>query len=78
MRAMSPCTRTARGSSTSTPVVGDLDLAFDAVELPADTGLTMTAYAAEPGTASADGLSLLASWSASLEQLETPDEAKRT
>ena len=48
------------------PVVGDLGLAFDAMELPADSGLTLTAYTAEPGTASAEKLALLASWSAPL------------
>jgi transcriptional regulator with XRE-family HTH domain len=48
------------------PIVGDLSLAFDAMELPADSGLTLTAYTAEPGTASAEKLALLASWSAPL------------
>ena len=46
------------------PVVGRLDLAFEAMELSADTGLTLTAYSAEPGSSSEDGLRLLASWSA--------------
>jgi transcriptional regulator with XRE-family HTH domain len=46
------------------PVVGRLDLAFDALQLPAQPGLTLTAYTAEPGTPSADALALLASWSA--------------
>jgi transcriptional regulator with XRE-family HTH domain len=49
------------------PAVGRLDLAFDAMELPAEAGLTLTAYTAEPGTASEDGLRLLATWSATLE-----------
>ncbi|HEY1917314.1 MAG TPA: helix-turn-helix transcriptional regulator [Streptosporangiaceae bacterium] len=49
------------------PVVGDLALGFEAVPLPADPGLTLTAYSAEPGSASQDALKLLASWSA------TPD-----
>ena len=55
------------------PVVGDLDLAYDAMELSADPGLTIVAYSAEPGTASHDGLNLLASWAATLER-----EAERT
>jgi transcriptional regulator with XRE-family HTH domain len=50
------------------PVVGDLMLAYDAMELPADTGLTIIAYTAEPGTPAHDGLSLLASWAATLDQ----------
>jgi len=53
------------------PVVGDLSLTFEAMELPADTGLTLTAYSAEPGSPSHDALKLLASWSATLDQAET-------
>ncbi|HET9169032.1 MAG TPA: helix-turn-helix transcriptional regulator [Actinospica sp.] len=48
------------------PAVGDLDLVYDAMELPADPGLTLVAYSAEPGSASQDGLDLLASWAATL------------
>ncbi|MEV0718460.1 helix-turn-helix transcriptional regulator [Asanoa sp. NPDC050611] len=47
------------------PVVGLLDLAFEAMPLPADPGLTLVAYSAEAGTPAADGLRLLASWAAS-------------
>ena len=46
------------------PVVGRLDLAFEAMPLPADPGLTLTAYSAEAGTAAHDTLRLLASWAA--------------
>ncbi|MFE5838818.1 helix-turn-helix transcriptional regulator [Arthrobacter sp. NPDC056493] len=46
------------------PSVGDLHLAFDALELPNAPGLTLTAYSADPGTPSEDGLRLLASWAA--------------
>jgi hypothetical protein len=46
------------------PVVGVLDLIYEAMELPADRGLTMFTYTAEPGTPSEDGLKLLASWAA--------------
>ena len=49
------------------PVVGELALTFEELPLPADPGLTMTAYTAEPGSASHDTLALLASWTA------TPD-----
>jgi PAS domain-containing protein len=48
------------------PVVGDLELAFDAMELPGNSGLTMIAYSAEPGSPSEDNLKLLASWSATV------------
>ncbi|WP_194396219.1 helix-turn-helix transcriptional regulator [Microbacterium atlanticum] len=47
------------------PVVGDLELTYEAFELPADPGLTMSTYTAEPGTPSADALRLLGSWAAS-------------
>jgi transcriptional regulator with XRE-family HTH domain len=46
------------------PAVGILDLMFEAMALEADEGLTLTAYTAEPGTPSHDGLRLLASWAA--------------
>ncbi|GIF74612.1 helix-turn-helix domain-containing protein [Asanoa siamensis] len=46
------------------PVVGRLDLAFEAMPLPADPGLTLTAYSAEAGSRAADNLRLLASWAA--------------
>ena len=46
------------------PAVGDPHLGFDALELPGEPGLTLTAYSPEPGTPSADNLALLASWAA--------------
>ncbi|SIR95528.1 helix-turn-helix transcriptional regulator [Microbacterium sp. RURRCA19A] len=46
------------------PVVGDLELAYEAFELPADPGLTVSTYTAEPGSPSADALRVLASWGA--------------
>jgi hypothetical protein len=52
------------------PVVGDLHLTFEAMELPADPGSSLVAYSAEAGSASQDALSLLASWAAALDQLE--------
>ena len=51
-------------------VVGDLDLAFEAMDLTTD-GLRITAYSAEPGSPSHDGLNLLASWAATLDQAES-------
>lgn len=46
------------------PVVGDLELAYEAMELPADPGLTMFAYTAEPASPTEERLKLLASWAA--------------
>ncbi|BCW20241.1 transcriptional regulator [Arthrobacter sp. NtRootA9] len=46
------------------PVVGDLDLTYEALELPADPGLRINVYTAEPSTPSEDALKVLASWAA--------------
>ena len=46
------------------PEVGDLTLAFESMELTADSGLRLNAYSAEPGTPSHEALLLLASWAA--------------
>jgi transcriptional regulator with XRE-family HTH domain len=54
------------------PVVGDLDLDFETMELPADPGLSITVYSAEPGSPTHDSLNLLAAWAATLER-ETED-----
>jgi hypothetical protein len=51
------------------PVVGELTVSFEAMELSADAGLILTAYIAEPGSPSADALSLLATWGATLPRL---------
>jgi hypothetical protein len=40
------------------------------MELSADTGLSLTAYTAEPGSASDDALKLLASWAATLDRTD--------
>ena len=45
-------------------MVGDLDLAYESVDMITDPGLTLTIYAAEPGSPSAQALDLLASWQA--------------
>ncbi|WP_424921128.1 helix-turn-helix transcriptional regulator [Streptomyces sp. wa1] len=45
-------------------VVGDLTLAFEGLEMAAEPGLTLTVYAAEPGSVSEEGLRLLSSWAA--------------
>jgi transcriptional regulator with XRE-family HTH domain len=56
--------------------VGRLDLVFEAMTLEADDGLTLTAFSAEPGSLSHDGLQLLASWSATIGHTK-PDRADR-
>jgi len=46
------------------PAVGNLELDYEALVLPADHGLQLNVYTAVPGSTSADGLALLASWAA--------------
>nr|BFD87147.1 helix-turn-helix transcriptional regulator [Streptomyces sp. Xyl84] len=46
------------------PAVGEITLDFDAMELPAQPGLTLTAYSAGPHTPAHDALQLLAAWAA--------------
>jgi transcriptional regulator with XRE-family HTH domain len=46
------------------PVVGDLHLAYDVLELPADPGLSLVAFSAPAGSSDDDALRLLASWAA--------------
>jgi transcriptional regulator with XRE-family HTH domain len=46
------------------PVVGELELSFDRLEVAADPGLMIVAYTADPGSRSAEALALLATWAA--------------
>ena len=46
------------------PEVGLLELDYEALELPGDPGLQLNVYTAVPGSASEDGLKLLAAWAA--------------
>jgi hypothetical protein len=50
------------------PVVGDLDLRFETMELPADPGLALLLYTAEPGSETEQALTFLGSWAASQDQ----------
>lgn len=62
------------------PVVGDLDLSFEAMELPGED-LTMLVYTAEPASPSQHALDLLASWAATADReqhFETPVEPGRS
>jgi transcriptional regulator with XRE-family HTH domain len=58
------------------PVVGDLELSYEGMELPGDPGLTLFIYTAEPASPSEDGLKLLASWAATETLVETASEAE--
>ncbi len=46
------------------PVVGDLHLSYEVMELPADPGLSLVAFSAEAGSPADDSLGFLASWAA--------------
>ena len=63
------------------PVVGDLDLTFEALEVGTDKGLSVIAYTTEPGSPSHDSLQLLAHWAATSNQttqLQTPESPTAT
>ncbi len=51
------------------PLVGDLSLAFESLELPADPGLSLLTYSAEPGSVSEQALDELARWGATRARL---------
>ena len=53
------------------PVVGQLDLDFEGMELASTPGLYLNVYTAGPGTPTADALKLLASWVATQGHLST-------
>ncbi|GAB3117601.1 helix-turn-helix transcriptional regulator [Janibacter alkaliphilus] len=53
------------------PAVGQLDLDFEAMELPSEPGLALNVYTAAVGTPAHDGLRLLASWVATQEAAVT-------
>ena len=46
------------------PVVGELSLNFERLDLAADDGLTVFTYTAEPGSRHEEALRLLGSWAA--------------
>ena len=58
-------------------IVGDLELAYESLDLRAEPGLTMTIYSAEPGSPTAHALALLASWSATEAAPRTTDQRTR-
>jgi hypothetical protein len=66
--------RVASVKDSHHPVVGDITLTYNRMELPAETGLTIMTYVAEPGSKSAQALGLLGSWTATLEQAESAGE----
>lgn len=51
------------------PLVGDLELSYEVMQITADTDLRLAIFTAEPGSHSQQALDLLASWAATPEQL---------
>ncbi len=56
------------------PVVGDLDLAYEAMQLPGDPGLVLVVYTCEPDSPTQEALRFLASWADSQDH----DEQQQT
>lgn len=56
------------------PVVGDLTLSYEALDLPGDPGQTMLVYTAEPDSPSAEALRILASWTSAPAPIIQPQD----
>lgn len=58
------------------PIVGDLSLAYEALEPPGDVGQIIFVYMAEPNSASHEALNLLASWATTPAQVsvQSPED----
>ncbi|MBO0985316.1 helix-turn-helix transcriptional regulator [Rathayibacter sp. SD072] len=57
------------------PVVGDLDLSFESMDLASERGLQMIVFSAAPGSASHDALTLLGSWAGESDPVGLADTA---
>ena len=60
------------------PVVGELSLSFNRLDIAADHGLTLFTYAAEPGTRSEEALNLLGSWAATIDLADSAQTTDRS
>ena len=60
------------------PVVGELELAFEGLDLPADRGWHLYTFTAAPGSPSDERLRLLASWAATLDHENTTSSSDST
>jgi transcriptional regulator with XRE-family HTH domain len=60
------------------PVVGDLSLDYEALDLPGDIGQRILVYSAEPGSPSQQALDLLVSWSITPPLHRSDESAERT
>lgn len=60
------------------PVVGMIEVAYNSIDLPAEPGLALTFYTAEPGSPSEDALRLLASWAATIPESDRQNADQHT
>jgi transcriptional regulator with XRE-family HTH domain len=60
------------------PVVGELHLSYNRLDLAADPGLTIFTYTAEPGSRSDEALKLLGSWAATVDPAELARETDQS
>lgn len=59
------------------PVVGDLDLTYQSMDLASDRGLLMLVFSAEPGSASHERLQLLSNWASTHPDPASAEAANR-
>jgi len=59
------------------PIVGELHLLFEAMELSADAGLSLYVYSTQPASPSDERIRQLASWAATNQQLDRTESARR-
>ena len=67
-----------QASISTHPVVGELSVSLNRLDLPADHGLTIFIYAVEPGSRSEQALTLLGSWAATAEPTAPVPEPTET
>ena len=58
------------------PVVGLLELDHQTMDVPGESGQTMAFYSAPPGSAAQDSLAMLASWSATQDDVQNTHDAQ--
>jgi hypothetical protein len=54
-----------------------IEVAYTTMDLPAQPGLVLTFYTAEPGSSSEDALRLLASWAATTPESDRPNAGRQ-
>jgi hypothetical protein len=59
------------------PVVGELEISYEVMDVTADSGLTIAVFSAEAGSRSEQALNLLGSWAASPQPAAQADDARR-